>query len=238
MALLPFRNRIEAGKALSEALGAYARRDDVLVLALPRGGVPVAAEVAEALELPLDLMVVRKLGLPGNEELAMGAIASGGALVLNQDLLNYLPISARSLEQVMDRERLELDRRERAYRGDRPPAELSDQTVVLVDDGIATGATMRAAVAAARQQGPRQVVVAVPVAPPDTVALLRGEASDVVVLSTPEPFFGVGNWYQDFSQTSDGEVRAQLARLWQRPPRARSDRNTGHGRSTYPQTHQ
>jgi putative phosphoribosyl transferase len=238
MAMLPFRNRTDAGRRLCEALGAYARRDDVLVLALPRGGVPVAAEVAVALELPLDLMVVRKLGLPGNEELAMGAIASGGALVLNQDVLNQIPISARSLEQVMERERLELDRREHAYRGDRPPVDLNDHTILLVDDGVATGATMRAAVAAARQQGPRNVVVAVPVAPPDTVDLLRSEASDVVVLATPEPFFGVGNWYEDFTQTSDGEVRALLSRLWQRPPVPPGGRKTDHGRSTYPQAHQ
>jgi len=209
-----FRDRVEAGQRLAEALRRYAGQDDVLVLALPRGGVPVAAELADALGAPLDLMLVRKLGTPGHEELALGAIASGGAIVFNDDLLAALGIARDTIDAIIERERKELARRDYAYRGARPPPEVAGKTVLLVDDGLATGATMRAAVQALRRQRPGRVVVAVPVAPPDTVERLRAEVDEVVALATPEPFFGVGHWYQDFSQTSDEEVRAHLARHW------------------------
>jgi len=227
-----FRDRREAGQRLAAALRQYADQDDVLVLALPRGGVPVAAEVAEALRAPLDLMLVRKLGTPGHEELAMGAIASGGAIVFNEDLLLSLGIDRRTVDAVIAREQAELARRDRAYRGTRPPPEVRGRTVLLVDDGLATGATMRAAVQALRRLQPARAVVAVPVAPPDTVERLRSEADEVVVLRTPEPFFGVGNWYEDFSQTSDEEVKASLARHWSAPSYRRPGGGAGepHGR--------
>jgi predicted phosphoribosyltransferase len=207
-----FADRVEAGRRLADRLAAYARRPDVLVLALPRGGVPVASEVARALGAPLDVFVVRKLGVPGHEELAMGAIASGGVCVLNRDTVRALDVPARLIEAVARREIQELRRRERAYRDDRPAPAVRGRTVILVDDGLATGSTMRAAVEALRRLGPARVVVAVPVAAPATCAEFRGVADECVCVTTPEPFFAVGAWYDDFSQTTDEEVRELLAR--------------------------
>jgi putative phosphoribosyl transferase len=204
-----FRDRREAGRFLAQKLKAYADKPDVLVLALPRGGVPVAYEVAQALHAPLDVFIVRKLGVPGHEELAFGAIASGGVRVLN-DLVGPLEISRDTIEAVTKRERQELQRRERIYRDDRPAPDVRDRTVLLVDDGLATGSTMRAAVAALRQQGPRRIVVAVPVGAPDTCFALEDEADEVVCVRKPMPFSAVGIWYADFSQTTDEEVHALL----------------------------
>ncbi len=213
---LPIEDRRAAGVALAEALDQYRGRDDVIVLALPRGGVPVALEVATALGARLDLMLVRKLGTPGQEELAMGAIAGGGGRVMNEDVVRALGISEAAIERVAERESAELKRREQAYRGDRPWPELAGQCVILVDDGLATGATMRASVEAVRAQQPARIVVAVPVAPRDTVALLRNQADAVVCLAEPEPFSAIGLWYLDFSQVSDDEVRAMLDVAWNR----------------------
>ena len=213
-AALPLRDRIEAGRALGAALRAYRGRNDVLVLALPRGGVPVACEVADLLGARVDLVIVRKLGTPGQEELAMGAIASGGARVLNRDVIESLAIPDREIEEVERRERREIERREHAYRGKRARPAVTGQCVILVDDGIATGATMRAAIAALREQAPARIVVAVPVAPPETIALLRGEADEVVCLAMPEPFRAIGCWYVEFSQLTDEEVRERLASSW------------------------
>ena len=212
--MLPFANRREAGQRLAQALRAYAGRD-LLVLALPRGGVPVAFEVAKALKAELEVMVVRKLGVPYQEELAMGALASGGARVLNHEVIANLGLSEDVIEEVTRREEQELARRERAYRGDRPFPKVKGRTVILVDDGLATGATMRAAVAALKTLGPATIVVAVPVAPPDTAAKLREEVDDLVCLATPENFYAVGQWYVDFSQISDEEVRELLAKARQ-----------------------
>ena len=212
MATLPFRDRTEAGRVLATYLTAYADRPDVLVLALPRGGVPVAYEVARALRAPLDGFLVRKLGVPGREELAMGAIASGGVCVLNTDVLRMLSIPPRVVDNVAARERRELARRERAYRDGRPPPEVRDRVTILVDDGLATGSTMRAAVTALRQEQPRRIVVAIPVASPDTCRELRREVDELVCAETPEPFFGVGWWYQDFRQTTDDEVHDLLGK--------------------------
>ncbi|WIG58458.1 MAG: hypothetical protein OJF49_001204 [Ktedonobacterales bacterium] len=207
-----FRDRFEAGEALATRLTGYAGRADALVLALPRGGVPVGYAVARALRLPLDVFLVRKLGVPGHEELAMGALASGGVRVLNDEVLEALHISLEVLEAVARREDAELARRERAYRGERPFPQMRDRVCILVDDGLATGSTMRAAVAALALEQPARIVVAAPVAPPETCALLRAEADEVVCLVTPQPFYGVGWWYTDFGQTSDAEVRDLLAR--------------------------
>ncbi len=207
-----FRNRTDAGRQLAEKLAAYANRPDVLVLALPRGGVPVGFEVARALGAPLDVFLVRKLGVPGYEELAMGAVATGGVRVLNDEIVRGLGISEHEIDAVVARELQELARRERLYRGDRPPPDVAGRTVILVDDGLATGATMRAAVAALRQQQPARIVIAVPTASPDTSEALKAEADDVVCAMTPEPFFAVGHWYEDFTQTTDDEVRELLAR--------------------------
>ncbi|MGR8981107.1 MAG: phosphoribosyltransferase [Gammaproteobacteria bacterium] len=216
---LPFENRIQAGRLLAQALaGKYARRPDVTVLALPRGGVPVGFEVARVLEAPLDIMLVRKLGTPGHEELAMGAIASGGVRVMNPDVVSIIHISHEIIEEVTRNERHELEKRERAYRGEHPPPVVENRCVIVVDDGLATGASMRAAVAALKQRRPAAVVVAIPVAPPDTVDLLQQEADDVVCLATPEPFGAVGRWYRDFSQTDDDEVKFLLARAWSKNP--------------------
>jgi len=209
---LPFENRAQAGRILAAQLAEYRGRPEVLVLGLPRGGVPVAFEVAQALGVPLDVFLVRKLGVPGHAELAMGAIASGGVRVVNQAMLRSLRISPQQLDAVIRAEEAELRPQERVYRGDRPPPDVSGRTAILVDDGLATGATMQAAVAALRSAGPKEVVVAVPVAPPETCAELEVEADRVVCALTPEPFYAVGAWYRDFSQTSDDEVRELLRR--------------------------
>jgi putative phosphoribosyl transferase len=197
---------------LAATLQEYANRDDVVVLALPRGGVPVGFEVAKALHAPLDVFVVRKLGLPGQEELAMGAIASGGVRVLNRDLLRALRIPEEVVDQITQEEHRELERREREYRDGRSPVDVRGKTVILVDDGLATGSSMHVAVLALKQKEPAQVVVAVPVAPADTCAELQSVADKVVCAITPQPFLGVGQWYEDFSQTSDEEVRELLRR--------------------------
>ena len=208
----PFADRAEAGELLAERLTAYRDRDDVVVLARPRGGVPVAREVARALGVPLDVYVVRKLGVPGHEELAMGAIATGGVRLLNHDVIEALGIPMSVIDQVAAREQHELARREQAYRGDRGPIALTNKTVILVDDGLATGATMRAAVMAARQQQPARVIVAVPVGAMSTCADLAAEADDVVCVRTPDPFVAVGLWYRDFTPTTDHEVRSLLGK--------------------------
>jgi predicted phosphoribosyltransferase len=207
-----FHDRIEAGQQLAAKLMDYADRPDVLVLALPRGGVPIGFEVARALHAPLDIFLVRKLGLPGQEELAMGAIATGGVRVLNEEVVGPLHVSEGLIDQVAAREEEELKRREQMYRGERPPPDVRGRTVILVDDGLATGSTMRAAVAALRRQGPARIIVAVPVGAEETCAAFRDEADEVVCARTPEPFYAVGFWYQDFSQTSDEEVRDLLGR--------------------------
>ncbi|HXV10479.1 MAG TPA: phosphoribosyltransferase [Burkholderiales bacterium] len=212
--LLPFPDRDAAGRALAKALEAYRERDDVLVLALPRGGVPVAAEIAAALGAELDLMIVRKLGAPGQPELAMGAIASGGVRVLNRDVIASLGISDHAIEEVARREQQELERREQVYRGSRPRPTIEARCVILVDDGVATGATIRAGIEALRRQKPGKLVVAVPVAPPDTVARLRSVADEVVCLATPEQFWAIGQWYIEFPQLSDDAVREALADSW------------------------
>ena len=211
-----FRNRTNAGQALAERLAAYAGRPNLRVLGLPRGGIPVAFEVAQRLGAPLDVFVVRKLGVPGQEELAMGAIATGGVRVVNQDVVAALGLSKATLDRVAEAENAELVRREVAYRGSRPPLDVRGATVILVDDGLATGSTMRAAVAAIRQQQPARVVVAVPVAAPSTRDELAREVDEIVCLATPEPFLAVGRFYDDFAQTSDGEVNDLLARAAER----------------------
>jgi putative phosphoribosyl transferase len=210
--LRPFRDRAEAGRRLAEKLVAYAGHPNVLVLALPRGGVPVAFEVAQALEAPLDVFLVRKLGVPGHEELAMGAIASGGVSVLNEDVIQALNPPLRVIQAVAARELQELARRERAYRGERPALEVRGRTVILVDDGLATGSTMRAAVTALRRLGPARLIVAVPIAAPSACAELGLEADECICCITPDPFYAVGVWYEDFSQTTDAEVRDLLER--------------------------
>jgi putative phosphoribosyl transferase len=205
-----FRDRFHAGRCLAAALQAYAGRPNLLVLALPRGGVPVGYEVARALNAPLDVMLVRKLGVPGHEELAMGAIASGGIRILCDDVVRAFGIPEYLVATIATNEEEELERGERAYRDQRPPPEVKGRTVILVDDGLATGATMRAAAAALRTRYPERLVVAVPVAPPETCTVLQSEVDDVVCARAPEPFFAVGNWYDDFSQISDEEVRRLL----------------------------
>jgi putative phosphoribosyl transferase len=215
-----FRDRAEAGRVLAAKLAAYASRPDVLVLALPRGGVPVGYEVARALGAPLDVYLVRKLGVPGQKELAMGAIATGGARVLNKAVVDALRIPPETIEAVAAAEQLELERRERLYRGNRPPPDVRGRTVILVDDGLATGATMRAAVAALRQQQPARIVVAVPIASPSTCEELRAEVDEVVCAVTPEPFYAIGLWYEDFAPTTDEEVRALLERAAHSQPAA------------------
>jgi predicted phosphoribosyltransferase len=208
---LPFTNRRAAGIALADRLRRFAPRDDVVVLALPRGGVPVASEVSLALGAPLDVFVVRKLGLPGHPELAMGAIASGGVGVLNEDVVRWYRIPEAVIDAVARAERAELERRERAYRDGRAPMPIDGRTVILVDDGLATGSTMRAAVLAVRKLHPARVVVAVPVGARETCEGLRDIADEVVCAFMPEPFSAVGLWYADFSQTTDEEVRHLLA---------------------------
>lgn len=211
-----FPNRAEAGRRLAESLSAYRGREDAIVLGLPRGGVPVAYEVARQLELPLDVFVVRKLGVPGYEELAMGAIASGNVCVLNEDVMRALPNREAILEMVMAQERIELKRRETRYRQDQPPPVLGGRVVILVDDGLATGATMRAAAAALRKQGVAKTVVAVPVGAPETCQELASEVDEIICLIAPASFHGVGQFYEDFSQTTDDEVRDLLAKARQR----------------------
>ncbi|HSU66590.1 MAG TPA: phosphoribosyltransferase [Tepidisphaeraceae bacterium] len=212
-----FKDRTEAGRLLGEDLRqhGYADRSDVLVLALPRGGVPVAFEVARSLHAPLDVFIVRKLGVPGHEELAMGAIATGGVRVLNQDVIESLQIPEAVIDRVAGIEQAELERRERDYRGARPPPRVQGRTVIIIDDGLATGSTMRAAAAALRQQSPAGIVVAVPVAAQQTCDEFRGEVDDVICVVTPQPFHAVGLWYEDFAQTSDREVRDLLRQAWQ-----------------------
>jgi len=206
-----FRNRIDAGRELAAALAKYANRPDVIVLGLPRGGIPVAAEVARALHVPLDVFVVRKLGVPGHEEYAMGAIASGGVRLLDRRTVAAAGLTPAQVESVTAAERAELERRERSYRGDRPFPDLTGKTVILVDDGLATGASMRAAIEALRQERPARIVVAVPVAAPETCQAFRHVADEIVCAATPEPFYAVGRWYDDFSQTTDQEVHELLA---------------------------
>jgi putative phosphoribosyl transferase len=209
-----FRDRLDAGGQLAAKLSAHAHRPDVLVLGLPRGGVPVAYEVARALDVPLDILVVRKLGVPGEEELAMGAIAAGGGRVLNCDVVQVLGLSDDVITAATAREQRELMRREHLYRRDRPPPDLRGRTVILVDDGIATGATMRAAIAAVRQQGPAGVVVATPVAAATTCEDLLAEGNEVVAVQTPGVLFAIGLWYEEFAQTTDSEIQMVLDRAW------------------------
>ena len=199
---------------MAERLAHYVGRDDLLVLGLPRGGVPVAYEVATALDAPLDVFIVRKLGVPRHEELAMGAIASGGVVVLNEDVIQGLGISREVIEEIAAREREEMLRREQAYRDNRPAPELRGRSVILIDDGLATGASMFSAVQSAKQQDPSRIVVAVPVAAVQTAERLETEVDEFVAVRTPTPFYGVGQWYDDFSQTSDEEVRHLLERAY------------------------
>jgi putative phosphoribosyl transferase len=207
-----YRDRTHGGRELASKLLEYADRPDVIVLALPRGGVPVAFEVAKALRAPLDVFVVRKLGVPGHEEYAMGAIATGGVRVLDERVVRAAGVTRADLDAVTAAEQRELERRERQYRGDRPPPDVAGRTVILVDDGLATGSTMRAAVAALREERAARVVVAVPIAPPETCDAFRDIVDDIVCARTPEPFYAVGLWYEDFSQTTDEEVHELLER--------------------------
>jgi putative phosphoribosyl transferase len=213
-----FPNRIEAGRLLAEKLEKYADRNDVIVLGLPRGGVPVANEVAKRLRVQLDVFIVRKLGVPGFEELAAGAIASGGVRVLNEDVMRAIPHADQAIEAVTARETAELQRREQMYREGLPTPKLRDRIAILIDDGLATGATMRAAVKALRQCGAAKIVVAVPVGPPDTCHEIEEQADETICLSTPEFFQAVGQYYEDFSQTTDEDVREVLGRAAQERP--------------------
>jgi predicted phosphoribosyltransferase len=207
-----FQDRFDAGRLLASKLRPFGNRSDTVVLALPRGGVPVGFEVAKALNIPLDVFVVRKLGVPGQEELAMGAIASGGICVLNEDLVRALGIPNEVIKAVAADEERELERREHLYREGRPAVAVQGRTVILVDDGLATGSSMRVAVAALKRKKPAQIVVAVPVGAPETCAEIESEVDQIVCVATPEPFRSVGEWYRDFSQTSDEEVRDLLRR--------------------------
>jgi putative phosphoribosyl transferase len=206
-----FADRHDAGRRLAALLGQYGGRDDIVVLGLPRGGVPVAYEVARALEAPLDVFLVRKLGVPGHEELAMGAIASGGVMVLNDDVVIATGVGRPEIEAVAARELETLTRQERSFRGDRPPVEIRDRVAIAVDDGLATGATMRAAIRALRNQEAKAIVVAVPTAPLETCEALRRQVDEVVCATTPDPFMAVGLWYRDFAPVSDDNVRSLLA---------------------------
>jgi putative phosphoribosyl transferase len=208
--MTPFQDRREAGRKLAQKLSAYAKEPNALILALPRGGVPVAYEVALALSIPLDIFMVRKLGLPGREELAIGAIASGGVRVLNSDIIRMLSVPEEVINFVAKRELQELQRRERLYRGNRSFPEIRDRTIILIDDGLATGASMRAALAGLRVQHPARIIIAVPAAAAETCDAFRSEVDEVVCVKTPEPFYGVSRWYEDFSQITDEEVRTLL----------------------------
>ena len=205
-----FADRKEAGKILTEALSSYAHKNNLLVLALPRGGVPVAYEVAKFLHAPMDLWLVRKLGVPGHEELAMGALAGGGLYVINDEVINLMRIGKNIINDVMVHERAELERRNKLYRQGRPPPDVADKTVIVIDDGLATGATMRAAIMSLRQAGADRIIAAAPVGAPSTCRDLEKDADGVLCLFTPEPFYGVGVWYDDFSQTMDREVQSLL----------------------------
>jgi len=207
-----FKNRTQAGQLLAKKLTAYANAQEVVVLALPRGGVPVAFEVAKALNVPLDICLVRKLGVPGHKELAMGAIARGGIIIINQEIVKGLGISRETINRITAKELKELERRDRAYRGGRQALSLENCTVILIDDGIATGSTLRAALATLQQQQPTGIIVAVPVAPPSIRNELKLEVDKVVCLKTPHPLYAIGLWYEDFSQTTDQEVRNLLSR--------------------------
>jgi putative phosphoribosyl transferase len=222
-----FRDRVDAGRQLASALAIYADRSDVVILALPRGGVPVGYEVARALHAPLDAFVVRKLGLPGQEEFAMGAVASGGVTVIDEAVVEQLGVPRAALQEVLDRELEELRRREEIYRGGQPPPDLTGKTVILVDDGLATGSSMRAAVAALRRAKAGRVIVAVPIGAYETCEMLRDEADAVICVRTPEPFHAVGVWYQNFEQTTDEEVRDLLARAARETPSLRPKRDSG-----------
>jgi predicted phosphoribosyltransferase len=212
MQVLPFVDRTDAGRCLADSLADYASRGNVLVLALPRGGVAVGAQVARKLGAPLDVILVRKLGVPGHEEFAMGAIASGGVRIISDEVVAALGVSDQEMARVVAAEEEELARQERAFRGSRHFPDVNGRTIILVDDGLATGATMRAAAAVIRRQSPARLVVAVPVAPKETCAALRSEVDEVVCLVTPEPFHSVGSWYEDFHQATDEEVRLMLLR--------------------------
>ena len=213
---VPIPDRVAAGKTLAGLLESYRARRDAIVLALPRGGVPVAWEIARELALPLDLLLVRKLGMPGHEEYAMGAIASGGVRVLNDEALRFSRVDQAALEAVTEREQRELERRDRLYRGERPAPALRDHTVLLVDDGLATGSTMRAAVQAVRQQGPARIVLVAPVGSTDAIAMLRPLVDEVVCPLVPDWLSSIGEWYRDFGQTSDREVQELLREAWSR----------------------
>ncbi|MGL5834909.1 MAG: phosphoribosyltransferase [Waterburya sp.] len=209
-----FVDRTEAGRILATKLKTFTKRTDVIVLGLPRGGVPVAVEVVKALALPLDVCLVRKLGVPKHQELAMGAIASDGVRVLNYDIVSNLGIPSHTIDEVAARELCELQRRDQVYRGNRPFPNLKDHTVILVDDGIATGASMGAALNVLREKQPKSIIVATPIAPSSTCKKLKTEVDDVVCLIMPEPFYSVSLWYEDFPQTTDEEVRQLLAEQW------------------------
>lgn len=201
-----FKDRVQAGQLLAQRLLPYARRSDAIVLALPRGGVPVGYEIAQALELPLDIILVRKLGMPGHDEFAMGAIASGGARFVQDDVLQAYAVPAKLVEQVLQEELAELERREKLYRGARLMPPLRGRLVILVDDGLATGSTMKAALLAVRKEQPARVIVAIPVAPAQSLAKIAESADEIICLQTPDPFYAVGTWYEHFAQTSDEEV--------------------------------
>lgn len=205
-------NRIEAGQLLAYKLKAYSNRQDVLVLALPRGGVPVAFEIATALHFPLDVCLVRKLGVPGHKELAMGAIATGNVRVINHDVIDWLHIDEAIIERVAQQEQQELERRDRAYRGNKTPPTIKERTIILVDDGIATGSTLQAAIAALKQQQPKEIIVAVPVAAPSICQAIREEVDELICLRQPEPLHSISLWYEDFAQTTDEEVRRLLTK--------------------------
>lgn len=219
-----FKDRTEAGELIAQRLMRYAGRDDVIVLALPRGGVPVGFVVANRLDAPLDILLVRKLGFPGREEYAMGAIASGGVCILHDEVVARFGISLPEVEGVRQRELKEIERREESYRANRPALPLQGRVVIIVDDGIATGSTMLAAVKCLRHAKPARIIIAVPVVPPDTYKELRPEVDDFICLSMPEPFFAVGSWYKDFGQTSDEEVKSLL----QRADREHAQRRSAH----------